>query len=217
MIGSLLYLTASRPDILFSVCICARFQSDPRESHLTAVKRIFKYLKGTTNLGLFYRKSSDYSLVGYCDADFAGDRVERKSTSGSCQFLGENLISWSSKRQSTIALSTAEAEYIAAAGCSTQMLWMKSQLEDFQIFESNIPILCDNTSAICLSKNPILHSRAKHIEIKHHFIRDYIQKGILNLKFIDTDHQWADIFTKPLSEDRFNFILKHLSMKVCPE
>ena len=217
MIGSLLYLTASRPDILFSVCICARFQSDPRESHLTAVKRIFKYLKGTTNLGLFYRKSSDYSLVGYCDADFAGDRVERKSTSGSCQFLGENLISWSSKRQSTIALSTAEVEYIAAAGCSTQMLWMKSQLEDFQIFESNIPILCDNTSAICLSKNPILHSRAKHIEIKHHFIRDYIQKGILNLKFIDTDHQWADIFTKPLSEDRFNFILKHLSMKVCPE
>ena len=107
---------------MYSVCLCARFQSDPRESHLTAVKRIFKYLKGTTNLGLFYRKSSDYSLVGYCDADFAGDRVERKSTSGSCQFLGENLISWSSKRQSTIALSTAEAEYIAAAGCSTQML-----------------------------------------------------------------------------------------------
>jgi hypothetical protein len=98
MIGSLLYLTASRPDILYSVCLCARFQSDPRESHLTAVKRIFKYLKGTTNLGLCYRKSSEYKLVGYCDADFAGDRIERKSTSGSCQFLGDNLISWSSKR-----------------------------------------------------------------------------------------------------------------------
>ena len=118
MIGSFLYLTTSRLDILYSVCLCARFQSDPRESHLTAVKRIFKYLKGTTNLGLFYRKSSDYSLVGYCDADFAGGRVERKSTSRSCQFFGENLISWSSKRQSTIALSIAEAEYIAAAGCS---------------------------------------------------------------------------------------------------
>ena len=136
-----------------SVCICARFQSDPRESHLTIVKRIFKYLRGTTNLGLFYIKTSEYSLVGYCDADFAGDRVEQKSTSGSCQFLGDNLISWTSKRQSTIALSTAEAEYIAVAGCSTQMLWMKSQLQDFNIFESNIPILCDNTSAICLSKN----------------------------------------------------------------
>jgi len=93
MIGSLLYLTASRPYILFSVCLCARFQSDPRESHLTAVKRIFRYLKGTTNLGLLYRKSLDYKLVGFCDADYAGDRIERKSTSGNCQFLGENLIS----------------------------------------------------------------------------------------------------------------------------
>ena len=174
MIGSLQYLTASRPDILFSVCLCARFQSDPRESHLTAVKRILRYLKGTTNVGLVYRRSEDYNLVGFCDADYAGDRVERKSTSGSCQFLGSHLISWYSKKQATIALSTTEAEYVAAAGCSTQMLWMKSQLEDYQIYESNIPIFCDNTSAICLSKNPILHSKAKHIEIKHHFIRDYV-------------------------------------------
>ena len=104
MIGSLLYLTASRPDILFSVCLCARFQSDPRESHLTAVKRIFRYLKVTTNLGLLYRKSLDYQLVGFCDADYAGDMMERKSTSDHCQFLGENLISWASKRQATIAI-----------------------------------------------------------------------------------------------------------------
>jgi len=117
MIGSLLYLTASRPDILFSVCLCARFQSDPRESHLTAVKRIFRYLKGTTNLGLLYRKSLDYKLVRFCDADYAGDRIERKSTSGNCQFLGENLISWASKRKAIIAMSTAEAEYISAASC----------------------------------------------------------------------------------------------------
>ena len=212
MIGSLLYLTASRPDILFSVCLCARFQSDPRESHLTAVKRIFRYLKGTTNLGLLYKKSQDYKLVGFCDADYAGDRIERKSTSGNCQFLGENLISWASKRQSTIALSTAEAEYISAASCCTQLLWMKHQLEDYQILESSIPVFCDNTAAICLSKNPILHSRAKHIEIKHHFLRDYVQKGVLDIQFIDTDHQWADIFTKPLTEERFNFIKKNLNM-----
>ncbi|CAJ2642238.1 unnamed protein product [Trifolium pratense] len=122
MIGSLLYLTASRPDILFSVCLCARFQSDPRESHLTAVKRIFRYLKGTTNLGLLYKKSNDYVLNGFCDADYAGDKIERKSTSGNCQFVGENLISWASKRQTTIALSTAEAEYISAAKCCTQLL-----------------------------------------------------------------------------------------------
>jgi hypothetical protein len=97
------------------------------------------------------------------------------------------------------------------------MLWMKNQLEDLLIFESNIPIFCDNTVAICLSKNPILHSRAKHIEIKHHFITDYVQKGIISLKFIDIDHQWADIFTKPLAEDRFSFILKNLNIQICPE
>ena len=200
MIGSLLYLTASRPDILFNVCLCARFQSDPREPHLTVVKRIFRYLKGTTNLGLLYKKSSDYKLVGFCDADYAGDRIERKSTSGNCQFLGENLITWASKRQATIALSTAEAEYISAASCCLQLLWMKHQLE-----------------AICLPKNPILHSGAKHIEIKLHFIRDYVQKGVLDIQFIDTDHQWADIFTKPLTVDRFNFIKKNLNMHFVSE
>jgi len=171
MIGSLLYLSASRPYILFSVCLCARFQSDSRESHLIVVKRIFRYLKGTTNLRLLYRKSLDYKLVGFCDA---GDRIERKSTSGNCQFLGDNLISWASKRQATIVMSTTEAGYISAASCCTQLLWMKHQLEDYQINTNSIPIYCDNTAAICLSKNPILHSRAKHIEIKHHFIRDYV-------------------------------------------
>jgi len=196
MIGSLLYLTASRPDILFSVCLCARFQSDPREPHLTTVKRIFRYLKGTTNLGLLYKKSLDYKLVGFCDADYAGDRIERKATT---------------------ALSTAEAEYISAASCCTQQLWMKHQLEDYQITENYILIYCDNTTAICLSKNPILHSRAKHIEIKHHFIRDYVQKGVLDIQFIDTDHQWADIFTKPLTVERFNFIKKNWNMHFVSE
>ncbi|XP_057427435.1 secreted RxLR effector protein 161-like isoform X1 [Lotus japonicus] len=165
MIGSLLYLTASRPDILFSVHLCARFQSDPRETHLTAVKRILKYLKGTTNLGLMYRKTSEYTLSGFCDADFAGDRVERKSTSGSCHFLGANLVTWSSKRQNTIALSTAEAEYVSAATYCTQTIWMKNHLEDYGLSLKKVPIYCDNTAAISLSKNPILHSRAKHIEV----------------------------------------------------
>ncbi|KAI5395308.1 hypothetical protein KIW84_061776 [Lathyrus oleraceus] len=197
--------------------VCQKLYRDPRESHLTTVKRILRYLKGTPNMGLMYEKTSKYRLSVYCDADYAGDRMERKSTSGNYQLLGKNLISWASKRQSTIALSTAEAEYISASLCTTQMLWMKNQLEDLQIFESNIRIFCDNTTAICLSKNPILHSRAKHIEIKHHFIRDYVQKGIVTLKFIDTDHQWADIFTKPLAEDRFSFILKNLNIQNCPE
>ncbi|WJX83099.1 hypothetical protein P8452_65785 [Trifolium repens] len=159
----------------------------------------------------------DSKLVGFCDADYAGDKIERKSTSGNCQFIGENLISWASKRQTTIALSTAEAEYISAAKCYTQLLWMKYQLEDYNIAESSIPLYCDNTAAIHLSKNPILHSRAKHIEIKHHFIRDHVQKGTINIQFIDTDHQWADIFTKPLAIERFDFIKKNLNMHFISE
>jgi hypothetical protein len=115
------------------------------------------YLKGTTNVGLLYRKSLDYQLVRFCDADYAGDRIERKLTSGNCQFLGDNLIYWASKRQATIAMSTTEAEYILAASCCTQLLWMKHQLKDYQINANSIPIYCDNTAAICLSKNPILH------------------------------------------------------------
>jgi len=174
MIGSLLYLTTSRPYILFSVFLCARFQSDPRESHLIDVKRIFRYLKGTINLGLLYRKSLYYKLVGLCDVDYAGDRIERKSTSGNCQFLGENLISWASKRQAIIVMSTAKAEYITAASCCTQLLWVKHQLEDYQINANSILIYCDNTAAICLSK---------HIEIKHHFIRDYVQNRVLDIQF----------------------------------
>ena len=151
MIGSLLYLTASRPYILFSVCLCARFQPDPRESHSTIVKRIFRYLKGTTNLGLLYRKSLDYDLVELCDADYADDMIERKSTNGNCQFLRENRISWASKRHATIALSTAEAEYISAASCCTQLLWMKHQLEDNQINVNSIPIFCDNCNALVIT------------------------------------------------------------------
>ena len=107
-------------------------------------------------------------------------------------------------------MSTVEAEYISAASCCTQLLSMKHQLEDYQINANNIRIFCDNTTAICLSKNPILHSRAKHIEIKHHFIRDYVQKGILDIQFIDIEHQWADIFTKPLTLKRLDFIKKNL-------
>ena len=111
-------------------------------------------------------------------------------------------------------MSTVEAEYISAASCCTQLLWMKHHLEDYQINANNITIYCDNTAVICLSKNPILHSREKHIEIKHHFIRDYVQKGILNIQFIDTEHQWADIFTKPLTVERFDFIKKNLNMLI---
>src|SRR5271156_5944418 len=147
MIGSLLYATASRPDVMYAVGLVGRFQANPRESHLQEVKRIFRYLKGTTELGLWYPRGQELTLTAYTDADWAGDIDDRKSTSGGAFYIGECLVAWLSKKQSSISLSTAEAEYIAAAACCTQVLWMKQTLQDVHIqFEDPILILCDNTS-----------------------------------------------------------------------
>jgi hypothetical protein len=203
MIGSLLYLYASRPDIMLSVCMCARFQANPKECHLMAVKRIFCYLVLTPSLGLWYPKGSTFTLLGYSDLDYAGCRVERKSTSGTCQFLGRSLVSWSSKKQNSIALSTAEAEYVAAGACCAQLLWMKQTLRDFGCEQSKIPLLCDNEGAIKLADNPINHSRTKHIDIRHHFLRDHQAKGDVVVQHVRTQFQLVDIFTKPLDESRF--------------
>ncbi|GJS77266.1 retrovirus-related pol polyprotein from transposon TNT 1-94 [Tanacetum coccineum] len=170
MIGSLLYLTASRPDIMFSVCLCARFQEDPKTSHLEAIKRIFRYIKDTTHLGLWYPKGSDIETIVYADSDHAGDYVDRKSTSGVCTFMGCCLTSWFSKKQTALAISTTEAEYVSAGKACQQALWMKQALVDYGVRLDDIPIMCDNKGAIDLSKNPVQHSRTKHIEIRHHFI-----------------------------------------------
>ncbi|KAK6151664.1 hypothetical protein DH2020_014299 [Rehmannia glutinosa] len=141
-------MAASRPDILHVVCLCARFQSNPKESHMSAVKRIFRYLKGTIQYGLFYPKNENFSLKGYSDSDDAGNIHDRKSTSRSCQFLGDCLVSWFSKKQNCVSLSTAEAEYISAAFCCTQLLWMKQTLADYKCSFENVPIFCDNISTI---------------------------------------------------------------------
>ncbi|KAK6162729.1 hypothetical protein DH2020_002570 [Rehmannia glutinosa] len=141
-------IEASRPDILHAVCLCARFQSNPKESHMSAVKRIFRYLKDTIQYGLFYPKNENFSLKGYSDSDYAGNIHDRKSTSGSCQFLGDCLVSWFSKKQNCVSLSTAEAEYISAAFCCTQLLWMKQTLADYKCSFESVPIFCDNISAI---------------------------------------------------------------------
>ncbi|GJX02545.1 retrovirus-related pol polyprotein from transposon TNT 1-94 [Tanacetum coccineum] len=159
MIGSLMYLTASRPDIQFSICLCARYQANPKESHLVAVKRIF-----------------------------------------------------SAKKQNSVAMSSAEAEYVAAAGCCAQVLWIKSQLADYDVLYDKVPIFCDNTSAIAISNNPVLNFRTKHIDIRYHFIRDHILKGDIELHFVPIDLQLADIFTKPLAEPSFTRLVAELGM-----
>nr|XP_016505953.1 PREDICTED: uncharacterized mitochondrial protein AtMg00810-like [Nicotiana tabacum] len=146
IIGSLLYLTASRPDIVFSVGLCARFQSNPKESHLKAAKKILRYLKGTQDMVLYYPSGDNFDLVGYVDSDYALYLVDRKSTSGTAHFLGSCLISWGTRKQNSVALSTTEVEYVEDTSRCAQLLWIKQQLEDFGVFSDCVPLLCDNTS-----------------------------------------------------------------------
>ncbi|GJS66193.1 putative ribonuclease H-like domain-containing protein [Tanacetum coccineum] len=175
MIGSLMYLTASRPDL--------------------------------------YPKDTAMALTAYADADHAGCQDTRRSTSGSAQFLGDKLVSWSSKKQTSTSISSTEAEYIAMSGCCAQILWMRSQLSDYGFAYNHIPLYCDNKSAITLCCNNVQHSRSKHIDIRHHFISDQIEKGVVELYFVRTEYQLADIFTKALPRERFEFILPRLGMK----
>ncbi|GKA60308.1 retrovirus-related pol polyprotein from transposon TNT 1-94 [Tanacetum coccineum] len=213
MIGSLMYLTASRPDLVFAVCMCARYQSKPTKKHLEAVKRVFRYLQGSINMGLWYPKDTAMALTAYADADHAGCQDTRRSTSGSAQFLGDKLVSWSSKKQTSTSISSTEAEYIAMSGCCAQILWMRSQLSDYGFAYNHIPLYCDNKSAIALCCNNVQHSRSKHIDIRHHFIREQVEKGVVELYFVRTEYQLADIFTKALPRERFEFILPRLGMK----
>ncbi|GJZ66372.1 hypothetical protein Tco_0623068 [Tanacetum coccineum] len=193
MIGSMIYLIASRPNIQFSICHCARYQANPKESHLIVVKRIFMYMKGTLNLGLWYPKGSGFDLKAYSDSDYVGCNLNRKSTSGGCQILGGKLVCWSAKKQSSVAMSSAEVKYVAAARCCAQVLWIKSQLADYDVLYDNVLIFCDNTSVISISNNLVLHSRTKHIDIRYHFIRGHILKGVIELHFVPTDFQLANI------------------------
>ena len=169
MIGSLLYLTTNRPNIMYSVYLCATFQSCPKESHLSVIKRILKYLKGIMDIGLWYAKSDNFELIGFSYANFTGCRVERKNTGGTCHFL-HSLVSWYSKKQNSLALSMVKAAYIVADLCCAQILWMKQTLNEFNSSFEHVPIKYDNISAISISKNPMKHSRTKHIEIRHHFL-----------------------------------------------
>ncbi|GJR77860.1 putative ribonuclease H-like domain-containing protein [Tanacetum coccineum] len=212
MIGSLMYLTASRPDIMFAVCACARFQVTPKTSHLLAVKRIFRYLKGKPTLGLWYSRDSPFELVAYTDSDYAGATQDRKSTTGGCQFLGNRLISWQCKKQTVVATSTTEAEYVAAASCCGQVLWIQNQLLDYGYNFMNTVINIDNNSTICIIENPVQHSKTKHIEIRHHFIRDCNTKKLIQMVKIHTDYNVADLLTKGFDAGRFQYLVSSIGM-----
>ncbi|GJY22778.1 putative reverse transcriptase, RNA-dependent DNA polymerase [Tanacetum coccineum] len=212
MIGSLMYLTTSRPDIMFVVCACVRFQVSPKTSHLLAVKRIFRYLKGKPSLGLWYSKDSPLELVAYTDSDYAGATLDRKSTTGGCQFLGNRLISWQCKKQTIVAISTTKAEYVAAASCCGQVLWIQNQLLDYGYNFINTVIYIDNTSTICIIENPVQHSKTKHIEIRHHFIRDCNAKKLIQMAKINTQLNVADLLTKGFDAGRFQYLVSSIGM-----
>nr|GEY34889.1 copia protein [Tanacetum cinerariifolium] len=176
MIDALMYLTSSRLDIVHATSLCARYQATPTKKHLKEVKRIFH---------------ADYTV---CKDTF-------KSTSGGAQFLGEKLVSWSSKKQDCMMLSTAEAEYVSLSACCAQVLWMRTQLTDYGFHFNKIPIYCDLKSAISISCNPIQHSRTKHVTVRYYFIKEHVEKGTIELYFVKTDYQLADLFTKALPVD----------------
>ncbi|KAJ9546733.1 LOW QUALITY PROTEIN: hypothetical protein OSB04_019276 [Centaurea solstitialis] len=197
---------------MYATCLYARYQVDPKESHMKDVKRIFRYLKGTPNLGPWYPRDSGFDLTALSDSDFARCKIDPKSTTGGCQLLGGKLVSWTSKKQNSVSTSTAEAEYVATGSCCAQVLWMKNQLLDYGFQLSKIPIYCDNTSAIAIVNNPVLHSKIKHIEIRYHFIRDHVMNGDVELHFVPTEYQLADLFTKLLDEKWFNQLISELGM-----
>jgi hypothetical protein len=203
MIGIFLYVTAFRPDILFSDCMCSRFQASAKECHMMTVNRILRYLRQTPNICLWYPKCAKFILIGYSDSDYVSCKIDRKSTSGTCQLLGRSLVSWSSKKQNSIALSTAEAEYVSTGICCVQLLWMKQTLLDYGVKFNYIPLLWDNESSMKIATNPVQHKRTKHIDIRHHFLRDHVSKGDIMMEGVRTDNQLVDIFTKPLNETRF--------------
>ncbi|KAI3664982.1 hypothetical protein L6452_43597 [Arctium lappa] len=195
---------------MFATCLCARFQAYPKDSHLLAVKRIFRYLKSTKNLGLWYQKNSGFDLVAYTDSDYGGCKIDRKSTSGSCQFLKGKLVIWPSKKQNYVSTSTPEVEYMDAASCCSQVMWMRNQLRDYGLDIDKIPILCDSKSAIAISANPVQHSKTKHIDIRYHFLKHHVEQGTIKMYFVSTDYHLVDLFTKALDEKIFSFLVGKL-------
>ncbi|GKE87870.1 hypothetical protein Tco_1565345 [Tanacetum coccineum] len=183
MIGAIMYLTSSRPDIVHATCLCARYQVKPTEKHLKEVKRIIRYLRGTVNTGLWYTKDSSFELTGFSDADYAGCKDTFKSTSGEAQFLSEKLVSWSSKKQDYTMLLTAEAEYVSLSACCAQVLSMQTQLTDYGFHFNKIQSI------------------------------EHVEKGTIELSFVKTDYQLADLFTKALPVDQFNYLVCRLGMR----
>jgi len=217
IVGSLRYLMCTKPDICYVVGLVSRYMESPRQVHLQYVKRIMRYIKGTTIFCLFYSSYKKIKIIGYSDSDWGGDSDERKSASDNCFMIGKTVCLWSSKKQSIVALSTCENEYVAAATSVCQSVWLSNIMTQIG-FNLDVPIknCIDNVSAINPAKNLVFHQRGKHIDIRYHFLRDQVGKNMIKLEYFRSEDQIADILTKPLKIDVFIKLRDLLGMKVIP-
>jgi hypothetical protein len=205
LVGRLIYLSHTRPDIAFAVSVVSQFMHDPRTHHMDAVVRIIRYLKGNPGRGLLYKSNGNLQVECYTDADWAGSLDDRRSTSGYCTFVGGNLVTWRSKKQNVVARSTAEAEFRSMAHGICEVMWLKIILTELGLFHAK-PLMayCDNKAALDIAHNPVQHGRTKHIEIDRHFIKEKLDQGIICMPYVSSSNQLADILTKGLSEKIFS-------------
>lgn len=213
LIGCLMYLTATRPDIMFAVSILSRFMHCASEMHLRAAKRILRYIKGTVDYGVKFEMCQNFKLYGFSDSDWAGSFDDMKSTSGYCFSLGSGIFSWSSKKQEIVAQSTAEAEFIAATAAANQVLWLKKIMCDLHMEQKNdTEIFVDNQAAIAISNNPVFHGKTKHFNIKLYFLREVQQNGEVTLVYCKSEEQLADLFTKSLPANMFEYLRQRIGV-----
>lgn len=216
-VGSLLYLTTTtRPDIAYAVSQVAQHSENPNKTHWTAVKRILAYLKGTSRHGLCFTKGSRRPLTGFTDADYAGDVSTRRSTTGSLFLFNDGPISWCSRRQTCVALSTTEAEFVAASETVKEAVWLRRFFKEIGMEIGPLPIMCDNQSAIRLVKNPEFHQRTKHIDVRYYFIRGSQEADEIDISYVETERQLADILTKPLANPRFIKLREDIGVVAVP-
>jgi len=213
MVGSLKYLTITRPDIFYGVGFVSRYMEKPMQTHWLAAKRILRYIKGTMNLGLFYAYGDEAKLVGYSNDDWGCDQDERKSTTGYVFYFSSTAFSWTSKKQAIVTLSTCETEYVAASSTACEAIWLRNLLKELEYPQEELTMIyVDNQSAIKLAKNPVQHGRSK-LDTKYHFLRDHVKWKTIKLQYCHTTEQVADIFTKPLAGAIFMRLRDMLGMK----
>ena len=213
LVGRLIYLSHTRPDIAFAVSMVSQFMHNPHEEHLNAVYRILRYLKSSPGKGLLFKKNSSRKVDAFTDVDWAGSITDRKSTSGYCTFVWGNLVTWRSKKQSVVARSSAEAEYRAMANGVCELLWIRRVLKELRLeVELPMKLFCDNKAAISIAQNPVQHDKTKHIEIDRHFIKEKLDTGIICVPFVQSQDQTADILTKGVFKASFDSLVNKLGM-----